>query len=100
GCGGEAPDALKSCIYRVVQEALHNCARHANARIVRVVVSQEPSKVILSVEDDGRGFEAGRVRGLGLVGMEERVRHLGGQFQVRSQPGAGTKVDVELPLAS
>jgi signal transduction histidine kinase len=97
---GELPDELKTCIYRVVQEALHNCARHAQARSVRVVVRQEESRIVLSVEDDGRGFDARRVRGLGLVGMEERVRHLGGAFQIRSTRGSGTKVDVELPLAS
>ncbi len=97
---GELPDALKTCIYRVVQEALHNCARHAQARSVRVVVRQEESRIVLSVEDDGRGFDSQRVRGLGLVGMEERVRHLGGEFHVRSTPGTGTTVDVELPLAS
>jgi signal transduction histidine kinase len=97
---GDLPDALKTCIYRVVQEALHNCARHSQARTVRVVVEQEPSKIVLTVEDDGRGFDAHRVRGLGLVGMEERVNHLGGAFHIRSRPGAGTTIAVELPLAS
>lgn len=97
---GELPDQLRTCIYRVVQEALHNCARHSQARSVRVIVRQEGHKIFLSVEDDGHGFDAGRVRGLGLVGMEERVTHLGGAFEVRSRPGAGTKVEVELPLAS
>jgi len=97
---GELPDQLRTCIYRVVQEALHNCARHSQARTVRVTVRQAAHKILLSVEDDGHGFDARRVRGLGLVGMEERVTHLGGAFEVLSRPGAGTKVEVELPLAS
>jgi signal transduction histidine kinase len=96
----ELSDEFKTCIYRVVQEALHNCARHSRARNVKVVVKQEPSRILLSVEDDGHGFDARRVRGLGLVGMEERVNHLGGAFEIDSRPGAGTKVAVELPLAS
>jgi signal transduction histidine kinase len=96
----ELPDDLRTCIYRVVQEALHNCARHSQARSVKVVVRQEQSRIILSVEDDGRGFDARRVRGLGLVGMEERVNHLGGAFEIESEPGSGTRVAVELPLAS
>lgn len=96
----ELSDELKTCIYRVVQEALHNCARHSKARSVKVIVRHEPSRIILSVEDDGHGFDARRVRGLGLVGMEERVHHLGGAFEVESRPGTGTKVAVELPLAS
>src|SRR5262249_16750133 len=58
----ELPDELRTCVYRVVQEALHNCARHAQARSVKVVVRQERSKIVLSVEDDGRGFDAQRVR--------------------------------------
>ena len=97
---GDLPDEHKTCIYRVVQEALHNCARHAHARSVKVVVRQEPSRIVLSVEDDGRGFDAGRVRGLGLVGMAERVNHLGGAFKIDSWPGGGTKVAVQLPIAS
>ncbi len=97
---GEVADEYKTCIYRVVQEALHNCARHAQARSVMVRVWQESSKIGLSVADDGRGFDPRRSRGLGLIGMEERVNHLGGLFHVASKPGTGTVVEVELPLAS
>src|SRR5579883_376985 len=96
----ELPDDLRTCIYRVVQEALHNCARHSHARTVKVVVKHEPRRIVLTVEDDGSGFDARRVRGLGLVGMEERVNHLGGVFEIVSHPGTGTKLEVELPLAS
>jgi len=96
----ELPDDHKTCIYRVVQEALHNCARHAQAHNVTVEVLQQPSQILLSVVDDGRGFDARRVRGLGLVGMEERVHHLGGALRVKSQPGSGTTIAVVLPLAS
>jgi signal transduction histidine kinase len=98
--GSELPDDHKTCIYRVVQEALHNCARHAQAHNVTVEVLQQPSQILLSVVDDGRGFDARRVRGLGLVGMEERVHHLGGELRVKSQPGSGTTIAVVLPLAS
>ena len=96
----ELPDEHKTCIYRVVQEALHNCARHAQARNVTVEVHRQPSQIVLTVEDDGHGFDARRVRGLGLVGMEERVHHLGGELRVKSRPGAGTTIAVMLPLAS
>jgi signal transduction histidine kinase len=93
------PDDYNTCVYRVTQEALHNCARHAEARSVRIQVRQDAHRVILSIQDDGRGFDAGRVRGLGLVGMEERVNHLGGTLQVKSEPGSGTLLVAELPLA-
>src|SRR5580658_4437625 len=83
----DLPDDHNTCVYRVVQEALHNCVRHAQAHSVRIGVRQQKGRIVLSIQDDGKGFDARRVRGLGLVGMEERVHHLGGTFEVRSEPG-------------
>jgi signal transduction histidine kinase len=94
----DLPDDRNTCVYRVVQEALHNCVRHAQARSVCIGVHQQNGRIVLSIQDDGKGFDARRVRGLGLVGMEERVHHLGGTFEVRSEPGHGTLLMVELPL--
>lgn len=96
----ELPEEHKTCIYRVVQEALTNCARHAQASMVQVNVSGDTGKILVEVHDDGSGFDPQRVRGLGLLGMEERVRHLGGTFEIDSHPGRGTLLTVELPLAS
>jgi len=95
----DLPEEHKTCIYRVVQEALNNCARHAQARVAQVSVRSQPGQILLSVEDDGSGFDPARVRGLGLLGMEERVRHLGGTFEIDSRPGRGTCMRVSLPLA-
>lgn len=97
---GELPEEHKTCIYRVVQEALNNCAQHAQASAVQVNVRQESDQILVTVQDDGTGFDPERVRGLGLLGMEERVRHLGGMFQIESRAGRGTLVGVSLPLAA
>lgn len=94
----DLPDEHKTCIYRVVQEALHNAARHANARKVQVVVKKEGDRVAFSVRDDGSGFDKRFVRGLGMLGMEERVRRLGGELHIDSEMGRGTTVSAELPL--
>ena len=94
----DLPEDHKTCIYRVVQEALTNCARHAAARSVRIRVVQENERIRMTVQDDGQGFDSAQVRGLGLLGMEERVTHLGGQFQVTSEPGHGTQLRIEIPL--
>jgi signal transduction histidine kinase len=96
----ELPEEHKTCIYRVVQEALNNCARHAQARAVQVSVRREDGRILVSVRDDGSGFDPQRVRGMGLLGMEERVRHLGGTFEVDSKAGHGTLLQVFLPLTS
>ncbi|MDR3698954.1 MAG: histidine kinase [Candidatus Sulfopaludibacter sp.] len=94
----DLPDEHKTCIYRLVQEAVNNSARHANARTVEVVVKHEGSRVQFSVRDDGAGFDTRFVRGLGLLGMEERVRRLGGKLQLDSQLGRGTLISAQLPL--
>ena len=96
----ELPEEHKTCIYRLVQEALNNCARHAQASAVQVTVRSENGQILLSVQDDGTGFDTERLRGMGLVGMEERVRHLGGRFEIESKPGRGTRLQAQLPLAA
>jgi signal transduction histidine kinase len=94
------PDEYKTCIYRVVQEALHNVSNHAHAGTVRIRVQQEPDRLTLSIQDDGQGFDTKQVKGLGLLGIHERVTRLGGKCTVHSAPGRGTVLAVELPLAS
>ena len=92
------PEEHKICVYRIVQEALNNCSKHAYAKNVRVVVHQEPHHLRVSIEDDGKGFDPSRVRGLGLVGMNERVSQLGGILKVDSDPTRGTRLRIDLPL--
>ena len=78
-----------------------NALRHAvTASAVQVCVRHEAGQILLTVQDDGCGFDPERVRGLGLLGMEERARHLGGTFQIDSRPGRGTLLRVKLPLAA
>jgi signal transduction histidine kinase len=99
---GNVPDSLsdetRTCVYRVVQEALVNVSRHSGAKCAVVTVQQEGSSLSLSVEDDGSGFNTKTTRGLGMLGMEERVRQLGGQFEIRSTPGKGTELRARLPI--
>jgi len=97
GVSEALPEEHKTCVYRIVQEALHNCAQHAGARNVKVAVEQQSAGLRLAIEDDGKGF-APRQRGMGLLGIQERVTHLGGTFIVDSAPGRGTALHVALPL--
>jgi signal transduction histidine kinase len=93
------PDDHRTCIYRLVQEAVNNAVRHASARTVEVAVRKEREKVTVTVQDDGAGFDPRFTRGLGLLGMEERVRRLGGRLKIASEPGRGTLVQAMLPVA-
>jgi signal transduction histidine kinase len=94
-------DRHRTYLYRIVQEGLTNCARHAQAKNIRVRLEDANGQVALTVEDDGIGFDAhaGVVYGLGLLGLTERVRELSGNIAIESQPGKGTKLAVVLPVS-
>jgi PAS domain S-box-containing protein len=96
---------VETALYRVMQEALTNVARHAHATRVCLRLERKVSSIVAVVEDNGQGFDvkelAGREtpeRGAGLLGMRERVTLLGGRFCIESVPGGGTKLSVEIPL--
>jgi len=96
------PTVVETALYRVVQEAMTNVVRHAHATRVDVLVERRGDRVMIMVEDDGVGFEPGRVqRGdhFGLLGMRERAEALDGSLTVESAPGAGTTVVVEVASA-
>ncbi len=94
------PDAHRTCIYRVVQEALNNCARHARASNIRISVYGHADRVQVSVQDDGVGFDTKAAsRGLGLIGIQERVRELDGKVAITSHPEKGTILEVEVPVS-
>jgi signal transduction histidine kinase len=96
----DVSDELKLCIYRVVQEALANAQRHARSKHALVSLLHDDSNIEVKVEDYGAGFDAQRTRGMGLLGMEERVTRLGGQLTIESHAGSGTTIRARFPLAS
>ena len=93
-----APDQ-EIAVYRIAQEALANVARHADASRVEIALASSGRGVALTVRDDGRGFEpnGGSRRGLGLDGMAERARLIGGELVIDSRPGAGTELVLRVP---
>jgi len=96
----DIPDPHRTYLYRIVQEGLTNCARHAQAKNIHVKLEDSGGKVAVLVEDDGVGFnqDSGVTYGLGLLGITERVRELCGQLSIQSEPGKGTRIAVVLPL--
>jgi len=91
-------DPLKLCVYRMVQESLNNANRHAHAKNVIVELKQSANSISVRIEDDGSGFDPKRTRGMGLLGMEERVKRLGGTITIESRPGTRTIIRAELPV--
>ncbi|MCA1552924.1 MAG: GAF domain-containing sensor histidine kinase [Chloroflexi bacterium] len=94
------PVRVEAGLYRVAQEALTNVVRHAQATALTIQLVLTPERVTLTIEDDGRGFEPSQIPKdrFGLLGLNERVKLLGGQLKLRSQPGAGTRLEVTIPL--
>jgi signal transduction histidine kinase len=93
------PAATSLCLYRILQEGLHNVAKHSGARKASVRLSLEDGLLSLQIADQGIGFEpeSSQGSGLGLVSMQERVHHLGGRMVIRSVPGGGTRIGVRVP---
>lgn len=108
---------METALFRVIQEAIHNIARHAAARSVAIRLELEESRAMASIEDDGIGFDLSELsavsmrdiegsdsflthdaRGLGLLGMQERIELLGGELQINTAPGSGTQIHIEVPL--
>jgi signal transduction histidine kinase len=94
------PEAHRTCTYRVVQEALTNCARHAQATEIRIALHEHQDRLLITIQDNGVGFDPARAagRGLGLIGIQERVRDLGGAVNIVSQEGKGAVLSIEIPV--
>ena len=101
---GRLPPAIETTLYRNVQEALNNVVRHAEARRVTVRVARKGRGVRCAVADDGVGFDPsngspkGRPRGIGLIGLRERLGSLNGTLRITSAPGRGTEILMSIPL--
>jgi PAS domain S-box-containing protein len=102
---GRLEPPVETAVYRIVQEALTNIARHAGATHASIRISREPKALRCSIRDDGVGMSIDRVtagasgrRGLGLLGIRERLDALGGKFKLRSRPGGGTELLVTVPI--
>ena len=94
----------KAALYRVLQESLTNVSKHADAKRVTVTLRAIKKRICMEIKDNGKGFEVAkgpnRKSRLGLLGMQERMRLLGGDFTVLSKPGQGTTIHVRVPRAN
>lgn len=100
------PSPIETAIFRVVQEAINNIAKHAQAENVVTSYSQRDQMIRIEIEDDGKGFDiyelknsTDKTRGLGLLGMKERINQLGGSFNLETAPALGTRITIAVPLS-
>lgn len=100
-CPAEIGDTVAIALYRVAQEGLTNAIRHADASVVCLELgwNEATASIAMTLSDDGRGFDTGSTRrGLGMLGMRERIEALGGRFEVESRPDQGTQIKACLPV--
>jgi two-component system, NarL family, sensor histidine kinase UhpB len=100
---GRLPPAVETALYRIVQEALNNITKHSQAKNVWIQLDSDAKKIVGSIRDNGVGFHAqthlkerGK-KGLGLIGMQERLSAVGGTLQIESEPGRGTLLFITVP---
>lgn len=101
--GTTLPEAMKTGLFRIFQESLTNVARHSKAKKVAVTLNRENGSVILSIKDDGVGFDKENVtnkKTLGILGMKERTSMIGGSYEIISKPGKGTQIVVTIPFSN
>ena len=94
----DLPEEHRTCVFRVVQEAVRNASRHSGAHQVRIFIRENPGTLLVSIQDDGRGFDPSQESGLGILGMQERAVRLHGSLKVSSKMQKGTSVALSLPL--
>jgi signal transduction histidine kinase len=95
------PDPYATTVFRVLQESLTNVAKHAQAERVDVNLEREGGEVVLTVQDDGAGFDPAQERGVnsfGLIGLRERTYLVGGELSIDSAAGGGTRVELRVPV--
>ena len=95
----EVPDSLKTPIFRISQEAMNNIAKYSKASLTNLSLRKEDGKILLTIQDNGQGFDVSTVRrGLGLSTMRERAQLSGGSFVIESAVGEGTTIRVSWPI--
>jgi signal transduction histidine kinase len=101
GLSAALPKDVTLCLFRIIQEGLNNVIRHSGVREAKVVIEQTNRSIVLTITDRGCGFdERTTPTGLGLVGMCERLRILGGELLISTHPSGGTQIKASLPLAN
>jgi signal transduction histidine kinase len=101
---GRPTASIETAIYRIIQEALNNVTKHAQAKNVRIHLNRDGRNLLCAIRDDGRGFDVPAIlarkghKGLGLLGIRERLNAVGGMLQLQSDPGHGAEILVTIPM--